>query len=230
MRKSIIVTSLLSLMLGVAIVSMVAPALAADDAPSMNVPAAAEGNHPKCANCGMFTDASSTRVQAQIKVDGKTGPYEFECIGCMREKLEAWGDTAKVQSFKILDYTTFKAKTPKMLDGKRAWYLFGTKELEGSMGEPAYIAGFATKDAATKAQKDLGGDVVQGYEALGEKIEAAEKKTADTGTTKVAAKEDTAQPAVEYVCPCTGGCCNDVKSDKPGVCPKCGMTLVPKKP
>ena len=51
----------------------------------------------------------------------------------------------------MLDYNTFGTKTPKFIDGKTAWYLVGTSDLAGSM-EP-WIAAFATKDAATKAQK-----------------------------------------------------------------------------
>jgi hypothetical protein len=184
--------------------------------------------HVPCANCGMYTEISSTRVVAKIKVDGKTGDYNFECIGCMMEKLGDWGKQASLQSFKVLDYSTYQTGSEKLIDSRHAWYLYGTKELENSMGEPAYIAAFASKDSATKAKAKLGGDLVEGWDALSDKLEAAEK-TADATTTKVASKDDPAQAEMTYVCPCTGGCCDDIHSDKPGTCPKCGMQLVPKK-
>ena len=30
----------------------------------------------------------------------------------------------------------------------------------------------------------------------------------------------------KYVCPCSGDCCADIRSDSPGECPNCGMQLV----
>jgi hypothetical protein len=218
MRLASFIAGVLSLTLGLAYLTTAVPASAADKTEK----------HVPCANCGMYTEISSTRIVAQVKVDGKTAAYNFECVGCMHEKLEEWGSKADLVSFKILDYSTYGSRTEKLVDGETAWYLFGTKELENSMGEPEYIAAFATKEGATKAKAKLGGDLVQGWDAVLDRIEAAEAKTADATTTKVASKEDPAQPEA-YICPCTGGCCDDIKSDKPGTCPRCGMQLVKKK-
>lgn len=177
---------------------------------------------PKCENCGMYTDTSSTHVVASIEIDGKTGDHEFVCPDCLHEKLEEWGDKAELKSFEVLDYNSFNSDAPKMIDGMKAWYLFDTEELEGSM--PVYSAAFSSKDAAKAASKDLGGELVQGWDGLLGKIEAAEEAEADN------ADKGTAGGSTDtvYVCSCTGGCCDDITSDKPGLCPRCGMKLVPK--
>jgi hypothetical protein len=177
MRKLSILAGVLSVALAaVGFTSILpVPARAADGMQGMDMSAKAEAQRPRCENCGMFTDVSSTRVTAQVAVDGKTGDHLFVCPGCLREKLEGWGGKAELKGFKVLDYTTFKTNHEKMIDGMDAYYLFGTKELPGSMDEP-YVAAFATKEAAAKAQPKLGGDVVHGWDALRAKLEAAEQK------------------------------------------------------
>ena len=99
----------------------------------------------------------------------------------------------------------------RAVDGEKAWYLVGTNDLPGSMAP--MIAAFTTKDAATKAQKDLGGELKNWKDTWAGIIadNAKDKPQASAG-------ED------EYVCPM----CSDVHSDKPGNCPNCGMKLVKK--
>jgi hypothetical protein len=180
---------------------------------------AKEPQRPRCETCGMYADESSTRVLASISVSGKAGEYVFESLGCMYDKLIEWGDAAEVQSFKVLDYSSFGTKKPRFVDGMEAWYLFNTADLEGSM--PPYIAAFASDKAASAASEELGGAVVQGWVDL-----MAEFDAIVFGTP---AGEVTGAPAgALYVCPCTGDCCLDIVSDQPGECPRCGMALVPK--
>jgi rubrerythrin len=169
---------------------------------------AKEPERPRCENCGMFTDISSTNVHAMLKIDGKEAEHNFVCLECVYEFMHEKAKGAKLTGLKVLDYTTFGTKTPQFIDGMTAWYLVGTKPLKGSM-EP-YIAAFATKDAATKAKKTLSGEL---------------KNYTDTWAT-FAADEGTPGSAGEdeYVCPM----CSDVHSDKPGDCPNCGMKLVKK--
>ena len=125
-------------------------------------------DRPRCEVCRMFWDISSTRVEASIKADGKTAAHKFESFGCLAQFMKA-GDKSLV-SVKVLDYGTAASKTPKLIDAKKAWFLHGTSKLKGSMAP--FIAAFATKDAATKAQKDLGGDLMQ-WDKLWKKLTAA---------------------------------------------------------
>lgn len=177
---------------------------------------AKEQERPRCENCGMFTDVSSTNVHATLKLDGKQGEHNFVCLDCVYEFMhDKYKGKAELVGLKVLDYGTFGTKTPKFIDGKTAWYLVGTSDLPGSM-EPM-IAAFATKDAATKAQKTLGGKLTNWKDTwAGITTESDDEKPTSS------AGED------EYVCSCTGGCCDDIHSDKPGTCPNCGMQLVKK--
>ena len=180
---------------------------------------AAEKTRPRCENCGMFTDVSSTNVHAMLKVNGKEAEHNFVCLGCvnefMRDKLDG---KAELTGLKIIDYPTFGTKSPQWIDGMKAWYLFGTKPLKGSM-EP-YVAAFATKEAATKAKQKLGGDLLS-FEDIWAKITGSDEGGMQMGQPGSAGED-------EYVCSCTGGCCDGVHSDKPGTCPNCGMKLVKK--
>jgi len=172
----------------------------------------AQKPRPRCENCGMYTDVSSTNVHAMLKVGDKEAEHNFVCVGCvnefMRDKLDG---KAELTGLQIIDYPTFGTKSVQWIDGMEAWYLVGTKDLPGSM-EPM-IAAFATKEAATKAQKKLGGDL---------------KNFEDMWAFVTAPSDDENSPqanagAVEYVCEM----CN-YSSDKPGNCPHCGMKLVKK--
>jgi rubrerythrin len=182
---------------------------------------------PRCEYCGMYSDISSTRIEAKVKEGAKSSTYIFESIGCLHGQLADWGNKAKLESFKMLDYVTFETDAEKLLDGQKALYLYGTKSLDGSM-EP-YIAAFLTEGAAKAAQKKLGGQLIKGSDLVFKRLDAAAKSADADGTTKVAAKEEAGPAETVYVCPCTGDCCTDIKSDKPGECPRCGMKLVKKK-
>ena len=46
---------------------------------------AKDPERPRCENCGMFTDISSTNVHATLKLDGKQGEHNFVCLGCVYE-------------------------------------------------------------------------------------------------------------------------------------------------
>jgi nitrous oxide reductase accessory protein NosL len=168
---------------------------------------AKEPQRPRCENCGMFTDVSPTNVHAMLKINGKEAEHNFVCLGCVYEFMhEKVKGEAKLTGLKVLDYKTFGTKTPKFIDGMTAWYLVGTKPLDGSM-EP-YMAAFASKDAAAKAQKTLGGEV---------------KNYKDTWAT-LGAKEEGNSDAAVYTCPMHP----EVQQNHPGKCPKCGMNLVKK--
>ncbi len=177
---------------------------------------AKDAKQPRCENCGMFTDISPTNVKATLNIAGKEAVHNFVCLGCVHEYMteKVQGKKVSLVSIKVLDYNTFEGKTPTFIDGKTASYLVGTKPLKGSMAP--YIAAFASKAAATAAQKKLGGEL---------------KNWTDTWAGIIAPEEGTASGSAgddEYVCSCAGGCCDDIHSDKPGTCPNCGMTMVKK--
>jgi hypothetical protein len=128
----------------------------------------------------------------------------------------------------VLDYPTFGTDDEQMIDGFKAWYLFGTERLAGAMAP--YVAAFSDEEAAAAAQEELGGELVD-FAGMHELMLAA-KSADEDGEEDVPESDmqdhqmssDTA--ADTYVCSCTGGCCDHVKASEPGVCPQCGMELV----
>lgn len=189
---------------------------------------AADEEAPRCDNCGMFFAKSAARVTTVVEVEGESYSHMFECLGCLHDYLhENYGEVMPAE-LQVLDYTTFDTDDEQMIDGFDAWYLFGTERLAGAM--PPYVAAFSDEDAAKAAQEELGGELVD-FAGMRELMMAAkdeqepgEMGMADGGMqhgdTPAAGEEDV------YVCPCTGGCCADVRSSEPGVCPNCGMELI----
>lgn len=173
---------------------------------------------PRCENCGMFTDISATTTLATLKVDGKAAEHNFVCLDCILEYNEREFDgKGELTALKVTDYPTFGTKSVQMIDGMTAWYLYGTKAIKGSM-EP-YIAAFKTKDAAVAAQKTIGGDLLD-FKATWAKLTSGDEEEGSEH------EHGTASAGAVYVCGCTGGCCDDIRADAPGSCPKCGMELV----
>lgn len=188
--------------------------------------AVAEEERPVCEACGMFVDVSPTRVEAVIQVSEMKHEHMFDCLGCLHDYVhEHFGEEAKVARLSILDYATFGTDKEVMLNGFEAYYLYGTERLKGSM--PPYVAAFADEAAAKEHQEDLGGKLVdfEGMQALMSEAKAEAESENGHGQHEHGAM---AGDAMAYVCPCTGGCCSDIVSGKPGECPRCGMSLVAK--
>lgn len=177
----------------------------------------------RCDTCGMFWERSSTRAQMELNVDGKKGLYHFESLGCVFNKMaelkEGGAKEIKVANAMILDYSTFGTDNERMLDPHEAWFLVGTSRLKGSMGP--FIAAFASKDAASAMQEELGGELMD-HDAMAAHMVGDDKDRKHDG------HEGAGMMADMYICPCSGDCCDDIKSDKPGECERCGMTLVKK--
>jgi nitrous oxide reductase accessory protein NosL len=121
----------------------------------------------------MYYDKSSTKVEAVVKVNGTKGTHIFESLGCLYRFLNQPDTEADLLKVSVLDYTSFGAEKERMLDGKTAFYLFGTKPLGGSM-EP-YVAAFADERAAQAAQSSLEGKV-RTWDELQENLERAQRK------------------------------------------------------
>jgi nitrous oxide reductase accessory protein NosL len=129
---------------------------------------------PRCEQCNMYWDISSTRVEAVLKVKGNKGTHQFESMGCLYNWMHAKErDGSTVVKLSVLDYTTAGSEKEKMLDGLAATYLYDTKPLSGSM-QP-FIAAFADERAAELAKKTLGGKL-RDYTELMESLERAARK------------------------------------------------------
>lgn len=137
-------------------------------------------DEPTCENCGMFWNKSVTKVSASIKVDGKSMDHKYECLNCLKDGLAFMGKGATLGSVKILDYNTAGTKSEKMLDARKAWFLYGTSRLKGSM--PPNIAAFGTKDAAKSAQASLGGEMLD-WDSMWSRL-TTEKQGAKCGCAK----------------------------------------------
>lgn len=166
---------------------------------------AALAEEPTCENCGMFWSKSVTRLTASIKLGGKSVEHKYECLNCLREGLATLGKGATLGAVKMLDYASAGTKSEKLIDAKKAWFLYGTSRLKGSM--PPNIAAFGTKDAAKAAQASLGGEILD-WEAAWGKL-TSEKQGAKCGCSKCDEKGVACDNCPD--CKSKGGCecCKD---------------------
>lgn len=190
---------------------------------------AQEEERPTCENCGMFWDVSPTAVEAVIEIEDEAYTHRFECLGCLHDYVHEHYGEVQPSSLSIVDYSTFGTDDVRMIDGFKAYYLFGTERIKGSMAP--YTVAFADEDSAAASQETLGGELVdfKGMKALmmEYKAEAEEAAVAESGHEHHSQGSD-AQDEDVYVCSCAGGCCDNISSDQPGSCPQCGMELVRK--
>jgi nitrous oxide reductase accessory protein NosL len=181
----------------------------------------------RCDYCGMFWDTSSTRLEIDMIVDGKSMISHFESVGClinsMQELKESGAKEMKISSARILDYSSFGSDREVMTDAMKAWYLVDTKKLKGSMAP--FIAAFGSKEVAAEMQKSLGGELLD-HDAMHAWFSKDDKADPHAGHDHGAGGASDNPSAEVYICPCSGDCCLDIVSDKPGECPKCGMQLV----
>ncbi|GEM_PF-2271813 len=190
---------------------------------------AEEQERPVCENCGMFWDVSPTAVEAAIEVEDETVTHRFECLGCLHDYVHEYYGEVQPKTLSIVDYSTFGTEDVRMIDAFKAYYLFDTERIKGSMAP--YTAAFADEDNAAAAQETLGGELVDfmGMQALmmKHKGDGEEEAGLESGHEHQSQGSD-AQDEDVYVCSCTGGCCDNISSDQPGTCPQCGMALVKK--
>lgn len=183
----------------------------------------------QCYFCGMYWDKSSTRSEMVLTVDGETDSYPFESIGCafnaMKEMKADGAKEVKVESATILDYSTYGTDAEMMVDAGKAWYLVGTSKLPGSMGP--FVAAFGAKDVAIQMKKKMGGELMN-HDEMAEHMMGDDKKMEGHGDMHEGMPGMGDSSAEVWVCSCSGGCCDDIQSDKPGKCSKCGMDLVKK--
>jgi nitrous oxide reductase accessory protein NosL len=134
--------------------------------------AVAADEKPRCEQCGMFYEKSPTRLSVDVAVDGKQSSHIFESYGCYLNFMdETYGtdSNAEVKGIKVLDYTTFNAKKPLMLDATEAQYLYGTEPIAGTMAP--FIAAFDGVKPALAAMDELGGEALD-YEEMMARLSA----------------------------------------------------------
>ena len=172
----------------------------------------------RCPYCGMFAENSMSHVIASWS-DGQHGHYDsWDCV--FRDAQE---NSLTLASAQVIDYNS-TLESPVMLDARRAFYLYDTNEsVQGSM--PPYTAAFASRAAATGAQPELGGELVD-FENLTKKwpdaevAPAAAASESDAGLPEQMVDESAAEesePAVDPLAHTT--------HDESGkiACPSCGM-------
>jgi nitrous oxide reductase accessory protein NosL len=102
----------------------------------------------------MSWDASPTSLKVMLKGDSK--PHYFESMACLFQST----DRVKLEKVRVTSYTISGSGVDgvpgELIDAFKAHYLYDTKRIPHSM--PPFIAAFKSKDAALKAQKELGGD------------------------------------------------------------------------
>jgi transcription elongation factor Elf1 len=116
---------------------------------------ATEAKTHECEQCGMTWEVSSTRLIDSVKVEDDSTDHYYESLGCLFNAVE---DESEAIDAQVLDYSTFGTDDEALIAADEAVYLFDTKPLPGSMGP--FIAAFSSEEAATKAQKKLGGELL----------------------------------------------------------------------
>jgi hypothetical protein len=123
---------------------------------------AAQAKDPiKCERCGMYWAVSPTSLTVHLK--GEKADHYFESMSCLFQTYAL----DKLATVEVVDYAAGD-EVASMIPARSAYYLYDTKHLSHSM--PPFIAAFKSKDAALKAQKELGGDYMtfdQVWAALG---------------------------------------------------------------
>jgi hypothetical protein len=123
-----------------------------------------------------------------------------------------------------VDYATAGSANEVMLEGGEAFYVYGARPIPGSSAP--YIAAFADEKKARDAIVWLGGGTSLSYGGVLKRWQADLAAAAVSGDTNLPLDAVIPEGEDYFVCSCAAGDCDDVKSDSPGVCPKCGLTLV----
>jgi hypothetical protein len=115
-------------------------------------PPAAAAPDMSCPQCGMHADRSLAHVVAHWS-DGSTTHHD--CWDC----TFAWGraNGITLQEVQVMAHGS-RLDAPQWLQAPAAVFLYGTSRIKGSM--PPYVAAFDTRAAATAAQPELGGEVL----------------------------------------------------------------------
>jgi nitrous oxide reductase accessory protein NosL len=104
-----------------------------------------------CPVCGMFADKSHSHI-AVLWNDGSHSHFDaWDCVFAYEADSGRMLDQARVVNYAANG-------GPAWLDATLAFYLYDTKEIEGST--PPYVAAFVDRKAAEDARLELGGEVV----------------------------------------------------------------------
>ncbi len=138
----------------------------AADPPPVPAPARPSGSSipddAKCVVSGEPWKASSTRVDAILRIDGQSRRGLFLNLAYMliyRQMAEEAHHQVGIESVRVLDFPTFGTDHEQMIDINEDWsnvaFLKTDKSLPGSK-EP-YFAAFSSTDDLQKAMESIGG-------------------------------------------------------------------------
>jgi hypothetical protein len=109
-----------------------------------------------------------------LKVMGSDAERSYASLPDAFQQLKAAG-AAEFHSARVLDYATYGSKSEKLIDASRAYFLVNTHDARGGSGALQIVA-FASREAAVKQQRKLGGDLrdfADAWDAVTEFYEAA---------------------------------------------------------
>jgi nitrous oxide reductase accessory protein NosL len=105
-----------------------------------------------CPVCGMFANKSRTHVVVLWANGEHTHHDSFDCMFIHEKDNGMMLDQARVSAY------SSRLESPSWLNAIQAFYLYGTREIEGSM--PPYVAAYESRAQAEAARGELGGEVV----------------------------------------------------------------------
>lgn len=104
-----------------------------------------------CAQCGMYSDRSTTHIVLAWQDETHSHFCCWDCAFKWQQSQQAVLSRALVVAY------TGAVEDPVWLEATEAIYLVGTSRLAGSM--PPFVAAFATRETATAARAELGGEI-----------------------------------------------------------------------
>jgi hypothetical protein len=79
---------------------------------------------------------------------------------------DIYGDGMDLAGVTVVDYNSAQSGRSRMIDGQNAWFLWNVDVApDGTQADPPVVA-FSSKAAAQQWQRELGGELVQGWDNL----------------------------------------------------------------
>jgi hypothetical protein len=133
----------------------------------------------RCEHCNDEWEPAGDRVVIKAKTAGKLRTHYFTGLAHARQYLDKrYPDGCEIQVLQVLDYTTFGGKSPAMVDGNTAFYVYGFDSSADGVGAQPPVVAFAAEKDANKWAKKLGGEVYD-FEELWDELEAPAAEPAE---------------------------------------------------
>jgi hypothetical protein len=99
---------------------------------------------------------SSARVTLKLQGSGEARSFDG-LASAFHELYEQYGGIGFYDTM-VLDYSTYGSKQEQLVNAERAYFLVGADKARGAGGELKVVA-FTNRDAATRAQRKIGGEL-----------------------------------------------------------------------